>query len=356
MPSLDEYEQGFRRAGLPLFIAGYSAREDVWTRAAPVLAVVFVLELLGAIDLQWSLLANAGALAGALVIVLAAVSLANRRRGRPALALPRDVGPLELAGFVVVPAVLPLVFGAQTTSAIVTAAGNLLLLGLLYGLVGYGVLPLVAWAARRLGEQLASSAHLLARAVPLLLLFAVVLFLTTEVWQVFADMRGGRFAAAAGLLAAVGVLFLVVRIPREVRDLEAAVAVDPPAPPLDRRQRVNVGLVLFVSQMLQVLVVSAAIGAFFVAFGLVALTPELIDSWIGHRPVVVVDAFGAHVSRELLRVAGAIAAFSGVYYAIAVLTDSTYRTEFVDELTEELRASFAARADYLRLRGAGAPA
>ena len=42
--------------------------------------------------------------------------------------------------------------------------------------------------------------------------------------------------------------------------------------------------------------------------------------------------------------AGAIAAFSGLYYAIAVLTDSTYREEFLEELTREMRETFRARA------------
>ena len=134
-------------------------------------------------------------------------------------------------------------------------------------------------------------------------------------------------------------------------DVVAAVEVDPPAPPLDARQRFNVGLVLFVSQMLQVLVVSIAVAAFFIAFGLIALSPHVIEVWIGHPPTKVFEVFGAQVSRELVRVAGAIAALSGLYYAITVLTDSTYRAEFVDELTEELRASFTDRAVYLRLRG-----
>jgi hypothetical protein len=345
---VEAYERRFRRAGLPLFIVGYSAREDVWTRASPLLALVFLGEVLGAVDLDWSLAANLGALAGGLAILTAAVAVSNRTRGRAALARPDDIGRLELAGFVLVPALLPLIFGGQYTSALVTAGLNLVLLAVLYGVIGYGLLFIIRWAARRLSEQLTTAAHLLARAVPLLMLFAVVLFLTTEVWQVFADMTAWRLTAAAGLLAAVGVVFLVVRIPREVRTLEAAVEVDPPAPPLDRRQRLNVGLVLFVSQLLQVVVVSAAVAAFFIAFGLVALTPELVTTWIGHRPTNVVDVLGVEISHELLRVSGAIAAFSGLYYAIAVLTDTAYRAEFVGELTEELRASFADRADYLR--------
>jgi hypothetical protein len=50
------------------------------------------------------------------------------------------------------------------------------------------------------------------------------------------------------------------------------------------------------------------------------------------------------------RVALGLAAFSGFYFAIAISTDSTYRAEFLDELTSEMRASFEERAAYLRLR------
>jgi hypothetical protein len=47
-----------------------------------------------------------------------------------------------------------------------------------------------------------------------------------------------------------------------------------------------------------------------------------------------------------------LAAFSGFYFAVAMLTDSTYREEFLDELTDEMGISFRAREEYLRLRAA----
>ena len=37
-----ELERGFRRAGLPLFIEGYSATTDVYNRVVPVLGLVFL--------------------------------------------------------------------------------------------------------------------------------------------------------------------------------------------------------------------------------------------------------------------------------------------------------------------------
>src|SRR5215210_6632497 len=70
--------------------------------------------------------------------------------------------------------------------------------------------------------------------------------------------------------------------------------------------------------------------------------------------LATLTVFGERVeiSRELLRVAGGIAAFSGLYYAIAVLTDSTYREEFLTEVTGEMRESFRLRAAYLERRSA----
>lgn len=342
------HEAAFRRAGLPLFIDDTSAARDVWTRAAPLLVLVFFAELLGAIDLDLSPVANLATLAGGLGILVGSFALVNRLRGRPPFALPEDIETPELAAFVVIPALLPLVLNGQTTSAAVTAAGNLTLLALLYAVIAYGLVSILRWAGRRLVDQLAASVQLLARALPLLLLFSVVLFINTEMWQVFGDMRDGTLLATVALLAGVGGLFLAVRLPREVAALEAHVG-DGPA--LDRRQRVNVGLVMFVSHSLQVLVVSVAIGVFFVGFGTLVISSAVSESWTSHPPNTVIDlgAIGidAAITLELLRVSGAIAAICGLYYAISVLMDSTYREEFLSELTDEMRSSFALRAEYL---------
>jgi hypothetical protein len=115
---------------------------------------------------------------------------------------------------------------------------------------------------------------------------------------------------------------------------------------------VNVGLVLFVSHALQVLVVSLAVGVFFVAFGLLATPASLLETWVGQPPDEVLTVGGVHLYAELLRVSAAIAAFSGLYYAIAVLTDATYREEFLSEIEVSMRATFAARTEYLALLAA----
>jgi hypothetical protein len=347
------YERRFRRAGLPLFIEGYSASQDIFTRAAPVLGFVFVVEMLGAIQLDWSPLANIAAALGGLAILLGSYALVNRLRNRPPLALPQSVGRVELALFVLLPAVLPLIFGGQVESAVVTAVGNLLLLLFLYLVIGYGLLSTIRWGTVRLLSQVALSVATLARAIPLLLLFALVLFMTTEMWQVTSTVSTGALLICAALLIGFGTVFLIAQLPTEVAALEREHSA---AAPLSTRQRLNVGLLMFTSHALQVLVVSTAMGGFFVIFGALAVGPEVMRSWIGSPgdALLTFDFLGeqARVTTELLRVSGAIAAFSGLYYAIAVLTDATYREQFLTRTTDELREVFEARSAYLALLAA----
>ncbi|MFN2536985.1 MAG: hypothetical protein ABR549_02390 [Mycobacteriales bacterium] len=345
---MTDYERAFREAGLPSFIADRTAGQDVWRRALPLMGLVFFLEVLGAVDLNLSFAANLALILAAVALLLGAVGLSNRARRRPLFSAPSDAGRVELVGFVVLPALVPLLLNLQPISALVTAGSNLALLVLLYAVFGYGLPSIVTWAARRFLGQLSTAAQLIARAIPLLMLFSVVLFFTADMWQVFAELSVARVAAVVGLLGLLAVAFIVVRLPREVAVLQEGL---PEAPALDRRERVNVGLVLLVSQGLQVLVVAVAVGLFFVALGLLSVSRALVHTWIGTDPHVLLGNGEFVVTEELLRVASAIAAFSGFYYAIAVLTDPTYRAEFAEEITDEMRQSFEDRVAYLKGRG-----
>ena len=265
--------------------------------------------------------------------------------------MPERVDRWELAAFVLVPALPPLIFGGQLGSALATLLGNAVLLGLVYLVVGLGMFSIVAWAGRRLVDQLATSLELLGRAVPLLLVFALVLFVNTEMWQVFSNAPDAFLAIIGALFALIGATFLVLRLPREVAALEREIS---PERPLRRRERFNVGLVMFVSQAFQVLLVSLMIGAFLAVFGVLAIDDSLRAQWLGD-PGNVLFHFNLFDERleltsELLRVALGLAAFSGFYFSIAIFTDSTYREEFLDALTSEMRTSLEERAQYLKLR------
>jgi hypothetical protein len=351
---LDGYERRFRRAGLPMLVEDWSAREDVWTRASPVLAFVLVAEVLLTVNLDWPVWANALVLVGALAALAVGVAVVNRLRGRPALALPEDVGAVELGAFVAIGGLIQLI-GGQATSAGVIGAANVGLLLVLYVWFAYGLASIVRFTGRRVGVQLAAAVDLLARAIPLLLLFSVVLFVNTEMWQVFAGMNAATVVATGTLLVVVGSAFLGARLPREVARIERDVAA---GPRLGRRQRINVGLVLFVTQALQIVLVAVAVGAFFVVFGSLVISADVIESWTGSEGrrllAFALGDIDVRVTAELLRVSAGIAALSGLYYSVAVLTDSTYREEFLEEMTGDLRAVFADRARYLDLRRQGA--
>jgi hypothetical protein len=345
------FERRFRHAGLPLFIQGSTAAEDTFTRAFPMLALVFVALVLDALNLRWTFWANVGAFVGALAIMLVAFGLLNVAQGRRFLSLPRRVGTPELVTFVLVPSLLPLVFGGQVVSALVTAGALAVLLLLVYLVVGFGLLSILRWAAARLFGGLASSMRTLVHAIPLLLFFSLLLFLTQEAWQVLAAAPRSYIASAAVLVMGLGALFVAARVPREVSTLERDTVAG--GPPLSRQERANVGLVLFVSQSVQILFVGVGVGVFFTGFGLLMVSPAVLEQWIGSagHPLVTFGFLGHPVvlTQELLRVAGAIGAFSGLYYAITALVDPNYREEFLGEITEQMRSVFEGRSEYRRL-------
>lgn len=347
------YLDRFHRAGLPLFDEDFKASTDVFNRAFPLLALVFLGEIFGAVNLEWSLAANLAAILGGLAILLTGLGLINLMRERPFFSRPRHVGAAELAGFVVVPALVPLIFGGQVTSALVTMAGNLALLLAIYAFLGYGLGSIILWVFARLTGQLAQSFTLLARAVPLIMVFGLLAFVNTEMWQIFAFESDMGLIMIGVLFVLMGVGFLLVRLPREVRQLE--VDAGGGGKPLSTRQRRNVALVLFVSQALQVIVVTILIALFFAVFGLFSVTEDVRDAWIGSGgdELFTVPLFGDEfeVTSELLKVSAGLAAFSGLYFAIAMLTDASYREEFLDEVTGELRQTFRDRVAYLSLRG-----
>jgi hypothetical protein len=346
-----QYETRLRRAGLPLLIEDYSAREDVFTRMLPLLGLLLAGEVLNALNFDWSPLANVASVIVAVAVLLSPIAVLNRSRGQRMLSLPRRVGNVELGIFLLFPPLLPLAGGLQWESALNTLIGNALTLLVAYWIVAYGLLSIVRWSLTQLLTQLAGSLSMLARAIPLLLFFALVLFINTEMWQVFGDISNGDLIGVIVLFVALGSLFLTIRLPREVHELEDREGV---TPAFTRRQRFNIGLVMFVSYSLQTLVVALAVFLFFVCFGLLTIPDSLIVTWLGDHGDAVgsVTLFGHStvISDQLVRVSTAIASFSGLYYAIAVLTDATYRTEFLGGFERSMRQTFALRAEYLTAR------
>ena len=353
-----ELERGFRRAGLPTFVRGYSARQ-AFARTLPLLTFVFVLETLNALNLKFDFWPNVAFLVGGIVLALGAVGLLNVGRGQPFLSVPRRIGIPEMLVFLIIPTVLPLLFGGQRQSAAVTLLVNAALLGTVYLVFGFGALSILAWAGRRFVALFAASLSVLVRALSLLLFFLLVIFFTTETWQIWTVPAVPKFVVAASLFVLLAAGFLVLRLPGSVRDLEREAAVH--GGELGRPQRVNVALVVFLSQFLQVVFVAAAVWLFFVVFGSILVDAGVREAWLGDagEPLWRVPFFGETsvvITVELLRVATGMACFAALYYAVATQIDSAYRDEVVEQLGEQLRETFAEREEYLSLIGATAPA
>lgn len=259
-----EFERGFRREGLPTFIREHSARR-AFAKALPLLTLVFVLEILNAVNFEFGFWTNVGFLAGGIAIALGIIGVLNVARDQPFVSVPRRVGPAEMAVFVLVPSLLPVIFGRQWTSATVTLVGNAVLLGAVYLVLGFGLVSILEWAVRRFVGLFAASLTVLVRALSLLLFFLLVIFFTTETWQIWTVPRFPKFVAAAALFVLLADGFLLIKLPGSVRELERESELA--SERLSQPQRINVGLVVFLSQFLQVAFVALAVWFFFVVFG-----------------------------------------------------------------------------------------
>jgi hypothetical protein len=364
-------ERWFLRQGVPHFIEDYDAGRDIWTRALPFLVLVFLAQTLNALKAEWEWWVNVLAFAGGVALALGAWALANRARHRRPFQRPDDVGPWELTIFVLVPPLIPLVFGGQIGSALATLIGNVLLLAIAYVATSYALVPLTVWGVRRLGRQLGTVLDVVTRALPLLLLFVTFLFLTTEAWQVASTLSWGRVALLTTLFLLIAAAFALLRAPRQLAELaepahdDVSELVDgspiedevpeveplPDRRPLSNRQRGNVVLVVVVGEGVQVLIVAVVMLAFFVLLGTLAVSEDVARSWIGAEPDVLLRVSAVTpelvLTEQLVKVACFLSAFSALFFTVSLLTDATYRDEFLPEVLDDVRRSLAVRDVYL---------
>lgn len=362
------------RRGVPHFIADYDARQDIWTRSLPTLLVLYVARALYALDLGESVGFNLLALALVVGVLLATWAVSNAFRRRPPFSQPREVGPRELAVFVIGPEVPTLLLG-QWADAVKAALLGLAALLVVYGATSYGLVPMARWAGERAVAMGASLGSVLSRALPLMLVVITFLFFTAEVWQTIGSLPGVPYFLVLGLFVLIGSGFVLTRLPGdvsaagaletwdEIRVLIVATPADeltipvdgtPPVPSLSRRQYVNVALVGLFARTIQIVVVAAAVGAFLGLLGLLAIDETAMASWTTSEPTVLVSwTLGGRdmvVTAELLRVAGFLATFAGLSFTVNLVTDPTYREEFRTDMASEMREVFAVRAAYQAAR------
>jgi len=367
-----ETEAWFVRRGLPFFVEGRTidVNDLVHGRSLVVLVLVYFGSLLVAVPPDESWAVRLGWAGVGLALLLAVWALANLVRHRRALERPRRVGPLELAVFVFGPAVVVLVMRRDGDMALGTLLADATVLAIVAAAEVLDATPIARWAVTRTFAELGSLFPLVTRALPMLLLFVTFLFINAEVWQVASSLSRPVLWLAVAFFGALAMAFLLGRLPDEVAAVNDELGQDVvsralPGTPLagretdlghvepvelTRRQRVNLLLVLLISQVAQVLLLALAVWLFFLLFGRVAIGEDVIRSWVGEAPTYtpVLGALG--FSNELLQVSIFLAAFSGLYFTVYAVTDATYREQFFSEITSELETAVGVRAAYLALR------
>ncbi len=348
---------------------------------APFLALVVFAEFFLTFGDRWSGWSQAVAFCTGIAVMLVALTLVNRLRGRRLFQLPDDIGVLEVMLYVVLP-LIPTAIGAEgaiAQNAITILAVNLAILGTAYLITTWGLFPMMRWSLGQMKAQIGEISTLAMKSLPILLVFSAFIFLNAEMWQVANDFSLPFFAAVATLIAAIGGAFVGVSVRRTTVDLarfstwsdirprcentpaEQFVPGDDTAPPdapaLGRRAEWNVGLLLFMTQAIQIALVAAVITVFYLVFGLLTVREATLLQWTTVSELTRSADWAVHWSvlggelvftRQLVLVSAFIGMMSGLQFAVQIVTDDAYRGEFAEEMTAEVREALAVRAVYLR--------
>jgi hypothetical protein len=258
-------------------------------------------------------------------------------------------------------------------AAIVGFQASLVVIGV-YVFVKLRVGGITVWAGRRTFGSLGLLFPLVTRALPLLLLFITFLFINTEVWQVASRLDGRVMWLTVLLFIAVAVGFLLARLPEELdvfdEQLDAeqiragckgtpfepmaqacsAEELDAATDHIEGLQKVNLVLVLLIAQLIQVLLLSLSVFAFFLVFGSVAIHPDVIKAWLGDVDTLHPLLGREWLSHQLLQVSVFLAAFSGLYFTVYAVSDGNYRKQFFSAILDELQQAISARAAYRVMR------
>jgi hypothetical protein len=369
-----EIERWFVRRGVPQFIDGYGTEQSMDRRATPLIygwlvawAALFWFSRPD-VPLPWSALA----VIGTMVFFTFMDGLTDALRGRSLRRLPRKYDLVDIAQFAVLP-VLPTLLVERNPIAVAFSVLNLLLgIGVIYIVIGFGLLDIAVWAIDRLRDQLVHIATLVSRTLPLLLILVVFLMFSAEIWEAAHAMHAGELGAVSALLLAVGSVLILTTFRPEVQRLEAAhewpeirddAAGTPVARLADRQvpdgfrvpalrwlERRNVEFVVLVNQLLQSTFVALLVFTFLVVFGLIVVPSAVQAAWIGAPVTVLVelDLLGETraLSSELVTVSALLSGIVGLYFTGLSLTDATYRAEHFTAVVGEIRMLLAARALY----------
>jgi len=356
-------ESWFLGRGLPSVLTRRARWRRLWTRSAPALAAYAALQgcilaiylITGGHDIEISGEPTTSQLAVLILLALALplmvvigwlVSRSRSSKTRTAIAT-LSVAFVACVGVVV---------GDVIQEAVVVAAVLIL--------TGSGIGSILGWAVRMMLSHFATVGALAVRALPVVLLTALVFF-NTYVWLMAATISGNRLALAMAFLVTIAAAFVSSATRERVRPmLQSATAPrDEPeklagtpfatmpdasdGAPLKKSERLNVVFVLAISQLAQIMVVAVVTTAIYLILGLIVLSPELLNEWTHtYKSSATVLGFTLPVPDSLIHMTLFLGALTFMYISARAAGDAEYRSTFLDPLIEDLGTTLVARNRY----------
>jgi hypothetical protein len=297
----------------------------------------------------------------------------SRLRHRPMLIRPSTFDLADILMIALLPAIPAALIDADAWEAVRAFLGALTGVGVIYVIIGFGMIEIGAWAIERLWVQVTHIVELVARTLPVLLILVIFLLFAAELWEAAHVMSWAELGLVLLLLLVVALLLVVISfrgqlIALETREDDDGVLADAagtpaaplietcdgdvvPTPPLTWLERSNVALLVAIPQLLQATAVGVAVMAFLVIFSLIAIPTSVQEAWMGAPPRVVLGMTLLDevrvVSEEMIVVATVLGGIVGLYFSGLGITDATYRSEGFDREVAGVREILAARALYL---------
>jgi len=369
-------ESWFLERGLPFVLTRRARWRRLWPRSAPILAAYGTLQacilpiylITGGHDVEIT-----GEPTTSQLIVLAIIGLALPLMAIVGWLVSRSRSGRTRAGIATIAVVTVACVAATVGGATDLAQGAVVVAAVLI-LTGCGVGSVVGWAVRMMLSHLATVGALVVRALPVVLLTALVFF-NTYVWLMAATISGNRLGLAMAFLVSIAAAFVISATRERVKPMLQSTAALPNDPkdterladtpfatlpdaadcaPLKRAERLNVIFVLATSQLAQIVVVAVVTATIYLILGVIILDPSLLNEWTHtYKSTATVLGFTLPVPDSLIHMTLFLGALTFMYVSARAAGDAEYRSTFLDPLIEDLHTTLIARNRY---RGAVATA
>ena len=179
-----EIERWFARKGVPQLIEGFSSESAMDRRAAPLISLWLIAGtiLWWGTRPDWPPVMNALGVAATIAWMAVGWWIVSRLRHRSWRIRPSTFDLWDILTIEFLPAIPAALIDADAGEAIAAFFGALTGVGLIYVIVGFGLLEIGAWTVELLWNQVTHVVELLARTLPVLLILVVFLLFAAEMW------------------------------------------------------------------------------------------------------------------------------------------------------------------------------